>query len=98
MYSWHCELVLRNVDWLRGLRGSMGGRKAMCSTRMCSESWKWGQVTIDNLLQSWAVNGELILKVRRKSEDLRPIDLFFWQALLKNFLGMPLALGAGKIG
>lgn len=33
------------------------------------------------------------MKVRRKSEDLRPIDLFFWQALLKDFLGMTLALG-----
>lgn len=40
------------------------------------------------------------MKVRRKSEDLRPIDLFFWQALLKDFLGMTLALGggSGKIG
>ena len=41
------------------------------------------------------MNGKLILKVRRKSEDLRPIDLFFWQALLKDFLGMTLALGEG---
>lgn len=38
------------------------------------------------------------MKVRRKSEDLRPIDLFFWQEMLKDFLGMTLALGgSGKI-
>lgn len=57
--SRHWELALRTWDGIEGsgVRGSTGGRKDGCVTRICADPWnggrEGGEDTAEGLVQSW---------------------------------------------